>query len=393
CAKNFTNHAAAPADPGPARTCTRGILHPGHPGEQLPGASFVQNVLAVVPAAGRAGRAQGGPPGSDSDNLNRVYFPGKAPCGRKHSPPAAGTSILAVNTDSAASSPLPGDPRLHNFRPRALAAPLAPRHEEGVQTEFAAGRDELAFDDFAVIALVKGSAPALAERGVEITTRFYERLFKLHPDLRSQAALAAAVHAYAANIDNLGALGPAQYPVVGENLLWAVKDVLGDAATPQLLDAWAAAYARLADIFIRAEADLDEIVSFYLTPQDGRALPKFKPGQHVSVRVFVPELRLYRPREYSLSDAPNDKMFRISVKREFAVDARHAGRVSNLLHEGSSEGSELEVTHPYGDFTLVRSLACNPDLDAETPVVLLGGGVGLTPLISMLSAIVEQGKT
>ncbi|KAG5461929.1 MAG: globin-like protein [Olpidium bornovanus] len=256
------------------------------------------------------------------------------------------------------------------------------------------------------IAIVKGSAPALAEHGVEITTRFYERLFKLHPDLRSvfnsghqatgtqQAALAAAVHAYAANIDNLGALGPAvtriahkhaslgvvpeQYPVVGENLLWAVKDVLGDAATPQLLDAWAVAYARLADIFIRAEADLykeaaatpggwngwrkfrvdrkvresDEIVSFYLPPQDGRALPKFKPGQYISVRVFVPELGLYQPREYSLSDAPNDKTFRISVKREFAADARPAGRVSNLLHEGLSEGSEIEVTHPYGDFTL-----------------------------------------
>src|SRR4029453_6561893 len=116
------------------------------------------------------------------------------------------------------------------------------------------------------IAVVKSTAPALAQHGYTIIQRFYERLFDAHPELKNlfnmrhqergeqQRALAAAVLAYATNIDNLQGRGravariankhgslnvrPEQYPVVGQHLLGAIKDVLGDAATEPILAAW-----------------------------------------------------------------------------------------------------------------------------------------------------------
>lgn len=286
--------------------------------------------------------------------------------------------------------------------------------------------------------IVKSTAPVLAQHGIAITTHFYNRVLTKHPELKNifnsahqdtgaqPAALAHAVWAYASNIDNLGALKsavsrighkhaslgvtPEQYPIVGANLLASIKEVLGDAADESILDAWKAAYGDLADIFINFERGLyeeaaktpggwngwrkfiatrkvresDEIVSFHLTPADGGALPKFQPGQYVSVRCFVPKLGVYQPRQYSLSAVPNQKYFRISVKRESASSNKPAGRISNVLHESLPEQAELDVSMPYGDFTL--------DLEKDTPVVLISGGVGLTPMMSMLQTVVEQGK-
>jgi nitric oxide dioxygenase len=176
------------------------------------------------------------------------------------------------------------------------------------------------------------------------------------------------------------------------------------------MDAWNAAYEQLADVFIQFESDLyekaantpggwegwrkftvsqkihesDEIISFYLTPSDKGALPSFFSGQFVSVRVFVPELGVYQPRQYSLSDIPDGKHLRISVKKEFATETKPPGRISNILHEHLPEGSELDVSMPFGDFTL--------DVNTNTPVVLISGGVGITPMISMLMNVVEHGK-
>lgn len=129
------------------------------------------------------------------------------------------------------------------------------------------------------IATVKATIPALQEHGVAITTRMYEIMFENHPDYKTTLfkdspdeqpnILATAVAAYAMNIDNLGALEgavnkmvaahvrtnvqPEHYPVVGESILQAMKDVLGDAATPEILEAWGEAYFFLADILIEAE--------------------------------------------------------------------------------------------------------------------------------------------
>ncbi|KAJ5591349.1 hypothetical protein N7450_005321 [Penicillium hetheringtonii] len=284
--------------------------------------------------------------------------------------------------------------------------------------------------------IVKSTIPALEQHGVEITTLFYKRMLEAHPELKNifntahQAtgeqpnALAHAVWAYAVNIDHPEALASAvsrighkhaslgvtadQYPIVGEHLLAAIKEVLGPAVTAPVADAWGAAYQELADIFINFERNLyeqnqktpggwkgwrkffiskkvtesDEIISFHLTPVDKDALPPYKPGQFLSVRCYVPELESYQPRQYSLSDSPTPDHFRISVKREFASGPRPAGRISNVLHESLPVGAELDVSMPFGDFIL--------DVNATNPVVLISGGVGLTPMMSMLKTIIQQ---
>ena len=129
----------------------------------------------------------------------------------------------------------------------------------------------------------------------------------------------------------------------------------------------------------------EEIISFHLKPSAQGALPPYETGQFISVRCYVPELGVYQPRQYSLSDIPDGKHLRISVKREYAVGNRPAGRISNVLHETLPEGFELDVSMPFGDFTL--------DTHVNTPVVLMSGGVGLTPMMSMLKTIVAQSDT
>lgn len=286
------------------------------------------------------------------------------------------------------------------------------------------------------IATVKATAPVLAEHGYAIIQRFYERLFQAHPELKNifnmrhqehgdqQRALAGAVLAYATHIDNLpvlqsavsriaskhASLGvvPAQYPVVGEHLLAAIKEVLGSAATEPVLSAWAEAYQALADIFIKVEGDLyrqtaakpggwtgwrnfvvghrraesEVITTFYLEPEDGQPVADFTPGQYVSVAVDLPQTGLQQIRQYSLSDAPNGKLYRISVKREATPDG--AGYVSNLLHDYVNKGDVVRLSAPFGDFAI--------DMQATTPVVLVSGGVGLTPLISMLKMLLRDSE-
>ena len=286
------------------------------------------------------------------------------------------------------------------------------------------------------IATVKATAPVLAVHGYAIIQRFYERLFQAHPELKNlfnmrhqergeqQRALAGAVLAYATNVDNLAALTSAvarithkhaslnvqaeQYGVVGQHLLAAIKEVLGEAATKDIVDAWTEAYQELADIFIQAEARLYEeaaarpggwrgwrnfvvshkrpesevITSFFLEPEDGRPIADFKPGQYISMVVDVPRLGLQQVRQYSLSDAPNGRWYRISVKRESGDTQHSAGYVSNLLHDLVDTGDVVRIAPPFGDFHV--------DMEATTPVVLISGGVGLTPLVSMLKTVLKH---
>lgn len=283
--------------------------------------------------------------------------------------------------------------------------------------------------------LIKATAPVLAEQGNSIIRRFYQRLFQAHPELRNlfnmthqergqqQEALARAVYAYAANIEqpetlaamlrniahkhaSLGVL-PDQYPIVGEHLLGAIKDVLQEAASADILAAWAEAYQQLADLLIDMERELHDssasreggwrdwrtfvvqekrqesevITSFVLAPSDGRPLADFLPGQYISVAVQVPELGLQQIRQYSLSDMPNGQTYRISVKRE-GEPGQPAGKVSCLLHDHIEPGDELLVAPPYGTFHI--------DVDARTPIVLISGGVGLTPMVSMLKTALQD---
>ena len=131
------------------------------------------------------------------------------------------------------------------------------------------------------IEICKATAPVIAEHGEAITTRMYEILFENYPETKAlfgdapedqHKILAGAVAAYAANIDNLAVLGkavegmakrhvktnvkPEHYPMVGVSLLQAIKDVLGDAATDDVIDAWKEAYFFLADILIAREKEI-----------------------------------------------------------------------------------------------------------------------------------------
>lgn len=123
----------------------------------------------------------------------------------------------------------------------------------------------------------------------------------------------------------------------------------------------------------RIEAQSHNIRSIYLEPADGAGLPLFHAGQHLPLRFNIDgEVHI---RTYSLSSAPSDDFFRISVKRE--------GRVSSHLHEQVRVGDLLEARAPQGHFTVAPH--------ERRPLVLMAAGVGITPLLSMLREVVYQG--
>ncbi|WP_338583950.1 pyridoxamine 5'-phosphate oxidase family protein [Pseudomonas sp. MAG733B] len=124
---------------------------------------------------------------------------------------------------------------------------------------------------------------------------------------------------------------------------------------------------------VRIEAESHHIRSIYMEPADGAGLPLFQAGQHLPLRFNIDgEVHI---RTYSLSSAPSDDFFRISVKRD--------GRVSSHLHDHISVGDLLEARAPQGHFTVAPH--------ERRPLVLLAAGVGITPLLSMLREVVYQG--
>ncbi|KAF0806740.1 bifunctional nitric oxide dioxygenase/dihydropteridine reductase 2 [Alcanivorax xiamenensis] len=285
--------------------------------------------------------------------------------------------------------------------------------------------------------VIKQTVPVLEENGEALTRHFYQRMFRENPEVRGffnpahqhagtqQRALAAAICAYARNIENPAVLAGAveliaqkhvslgikaeHYPIVGENLLASIREVLGEAATDQIIDAWAEAYGMLADLFIQREREIyhsqtkthgwqgfkrfvvqqreaasDNIVSLYLAPEDGQPLQPHSPGQYVTLRL-TPENGVPVMRNYSLSNRPGSARFRISVKRELAGEAGAPdGVCSNYLHDRVKQGDVVELAPPCGEFVL------KPVVEAGKPLVLIAGGVGITPILSMLHAALEQ---
>jgi nitric oxide dioxygenase len=288
--------------------------------------------------------------------------------------------------------------------------------------------------------IIRDTVPALQQHGEAITRHFYLSLFNEHPGLLNifnkanqreggQAAnLAASILMYAAHIDHLDKLGgmveriahkhgsmevqPEHYPIVGDHLLRAIHHVLGGAATDEVIAAWADAYGILADIMINRESQLytegaekntgwrsfkpfriekkiDEsssITSFYLVPEDGAPVPRFVPGQFLSIKVKSPGDPHEQIRQYSLSCTPNSEYYRISVGRERSRSndiLTPDGVVSNYLHDQVMAGDTLFVHMPLGDFVL--------DETSSRPVVLISGGIGITPVLSMLEWLVESG--
>lgn len=282
----------------------------------------------------------------------------------------------------------------------------------------------------ATIANITATVPLLKQKGEAITKHFYALMFKEYPQVRaffneanqasgSQArALAGAVIAYGSHIDRLDAIAPAlprivqkhaalgvlpeHYPIVGTCLLQAIREVLGTAATDAVMNAWAEAYGALAQLLINAEeqvyashaaspggwrgtralrvvrkeAESELITSFYLQPDDGQALLHFTPGQYLTLVLEIGGKTVRR--NYSLSDAPGKPWYRISVKRE------SGGLVSNWLHDHAEVGVTLQAQAPCGDFLL--------DEAARRPLVLVTGGVGITPAMSMLEVAAPSGR-
>ncbi|MGI2092986.1 NO-inducible flavohemoprotein [Shewanella oncorhynchi] len=283
--------------------------------------------------------------------------------------------------------------------------------------------------DSRTIQVIKSTILLLESAGPALTIHFYERMFKHNPELKDvfnlahqhsggqPVALFNAVAAYAKNIENLAVLSstveriaqkhtgflikPEQYAIVGSHLLATLKELGGDAVTEEVLEAWAQAYGFLADMFIQREAQIYQsnaeqdggwlgerqfiisakktestvITSFILTPEDGKPVKDFIPGQYLSLKLKHPNLAYEEIRQYSLSDAPNGNSYRISVKRELG------GQVSNLLHDTMHIGDKIAVMPPAGDFIL--------EVGADIPVVLISAGVGQTPMKSMLNQLIK----
>jgi nitric oxide dioxygenase len=286
------------------------------------------------------------------------------------------------------------------------------------------------------VEIVKASVPVLADRGLEVTMRLYDLMFSKNPEVLplfnranqtpqgQPLALARSILAYAANIDNLDALTdavglitnkhaslgvkPEDYGIVGVHLIQALRDVLQ--IDDEQVAAWREAYDFLAKILMKAEHNLytkaegqdggwadyrtfvvdkkvkesDVITSFYLKPKDGGKIAAFKPGQYITVRFDFPGRKVVT-RNYSLSDSSNGEYYRISIKKERRpADTTELpdGLVSCYLHDHYQPGLELQLRAPMGNFVL--------DPDTHRPVVLLSGGVGLTPMVSMLKTISQH---
>ncbi|MEC9206642.1 MAG: FAD-binding oxidoreductase, partial [Pseudomonadota bacterium] len=126
--------------------------------------------------------------------------------------------------------------------------------------------------------------------------------------------------------------------------------------------------------------------SFYLTPHDGRPVPPFAPGQFLTFRLDIPDQKKPVIRCYSLSDCSRPDHYRVTIKRVPPPrDTDYPpGLSSNFFHDSIEEGQILDVRAPGGHFFL--------DTTRSTPVVLIGGGIGLTPVLSMVNHIVETGS-
>lgn len=282
---------------------------------------------------------------------------------------------------------------------------------------------------------VKNTIPVLREHGVLLTKHFYNRMFTHNAELKhvfnmgnqrndkQQTALAMAVLAYAENIENPAVLMPVvnhighkhtsldvrpeHYDIVGKHLIASIAEVLGDAASDTLLEAWTLAYQQLVNIMTTHEQKLyteqannnggwtgwrpflvkqkikesEEITSFYLYPADGGEVAQHLPGQYLSIRLFLPQINLIQPRQYSISCSPNEKYYRISVKKE-AGSQHPDGLISNHLHEKVNIGDLVELTPPSGAFTLNKQ--------GKPHKVFISGGVGQTPLLSMLENLIAD---
>ncbi|MFJ4778456.1 globin domain-containing protein [Streptomyces sp. NPDC088762] len=288
-------------------------------------------------------------------------------------------------------------------------------------------------------ATVRTTLPAVGAAIGDITELFYEKLFAAHPELLrdlfnrgnqnaglQKQALAGSIAAFATHLldrpdtrpdvmlsriaHKHASLGVTreQYAVVHEHLFAAIAEILGEAVTPEVAEAWDEVYWLMANALITLEERLyaeqqvlagdvwrtwtvvgrveetSDCTTFHLAPADGAPAPSFKPGQYVSVQVELPD-GARQIRQYSLSTAPGSPVRAITVKRVHGPAAAGPdGEVSHHLHARVRVGDTLRASAPYGDLVL---------RDSAAPVLLASAGIGCTPMLSMLEHLADTGHT
>lgn len=275
--------------------------------------------------------------------------------------------------------------------------------------------------------IIKQTVPLLKEKGTEITSIFYPKMFKAHPELLNMfnqtnqkrgmqsSALAQAVMAAAVNIDNLSVIKPVimpvaykhcalqvyaeHYPIVGENLLKAIQDVTGLEEHDPVIQAWAKAYGVIADVFIQIEKEIydqmmwigfkpfkitnikqesEDIKSFTVETEE-YDFSEFTPGQYITVDVSSDKLPYRAKRHYSIVSGEKTHLT-FGVKRD--VTTEHEGEVSTILHDEIKEGDMINLAAPVGGFVLENT---------TEPQLFLGSGIGVTPLVAMYEAASAKG--
>lgn len=268
--------------------------------------------------------------------------------------------------------------------------------------------------------VVRATLPVIGAHINEITPVFYKKMFTAHPELISdtfnrgnqkqgeqQKALAASITVFASMLVDPNAPDPVemlsrighkhvslgivedQYPIVHEHLFAAIVEVLGDAVTAEVAEAWDAVYWLMADVLIQYEKDLyesdnvahgdvfrkaviaaredlnDKVTLYTLR---GEGLVAGRPGQYTSIGVHLDD-GARQLRQYSLVKADPGE-WQIAVERD--------GEVSSFLRDRLDVGSEVDATLPAGELVLD---------DSDAPVVLISSGIGSTPMVGMLSAV------
>lgn len=272
---------------------------------------------------------------------------------------------------------------------------------------------------------VKATLPVIGAHINEITPVFYNKMFTAHPELIAdtfnrgnqkqgdqQKALAASIAVFATMLVDPDAPDPKemlsrighkhvslgitrdQYQIVHDNLFAAIVEVLGEAVTPEVAEAWDEVYWIMADVLIEFEQDLydsdgvtagdvfrkvkvtgkedisDGVIELTVTGD----LKAPQPGQYTSLGVKLPD-GARQLRQYSLISG-TDTEYRVAIEV--------TGEVSTFIRDNVHVGDEIDATLPAGELVLD---------DSPRPVVLISQGIGSTPMVGMLSALAEEGSS
>ena len=281
--------------------------------------------------------------------------------------------------------------------------------------------------------VITQTLPVVGANIEKITPNFYNRMFAAHPELiadtfnrgnqkqgAQQKALAASVATFAATLvdpdapapeELLSRIGhkhisvgikPEQYPIVHKHLFDAIEEIL----TPEVFqgavrDAWDAVYLEMQRVLIDFEKGLyDDLgveagdvfraahvvsredrgddVAVFSVKLDDETPVSYLPGQYISVRQTMPD-GAGQLRQYSLVGG-KEGVLTFAVRRVDASEDLPAGEVSTQLWEKVQPGDAIEISLPAGDLVL--------DTKSDDPVVLISAGIGATPMIGMLDALV-----